>query len=337
MNSGRGYQYGGLETVRTRFGEQRAIETFAQAAQRNKAQAAAMANDQTLRFRTFFVLIPHIKTYKINSELNERGRIVLRFCAEMLADEELKECTQNVTLTGNENLHNVLKWMIRTGTQDDGADQDYAKVLDNAAALLADRYHDTSVLPLLVDMLFRRARNGYNIHDLSWALFHRGDPHMLRLVASYLRTERAQDYELACSILHLNPLSNEERAQGRQRQYERYLAWLNDNYDYLFPTEESFQLKSDPEPFAVDVAAKYLVRPTMKREWGAASPAMASMQASNLPREFLKLSEAEQELLAAYSHNLHRKNRADWNRFIALSVSEQLNEAKQNMQTGGTR
>ncbi len=336
MNTGRGYRNNtGLEAVRTRFGEKRAAEVFAQTAQKSKAQAAVMLNDQTLRFRTFFVLIPHIKANGMYAELNLRGHTALRLCADMLGDEELKANTQNTPAADHEQVHNVLKWIIRTGVQDDGDDNSYAKIMDNAAALIADRYHDATVLPLLVDMLFRRARAGFNIHDLAWALFHGGDPHTLRLAAGYLRSNRAQDYELACLVLHLEPLADTVRPQDRQKQYDRYLAWLNENYDYLYPTEESFQLKSDPEAFAVDVSAKYLARPTLRR--GEAVQVMAAPLYNELPREFLALSAGEQKMLANYSNRLYRRDRQSWNKFIALSVTQQVITAKENVQTEGTR
>lgn len=345
MNSGRRNDFntsrsngsnGGLESVRVRFGEQRVLEVFAQAAQRSKAQAAAMANDPSLRFRTLFVLIPHIKAYGVFSDLNERVRIALKLCAEMLGDQGLKE-QANTTTVDSEKESAVLKWMIRTGTQDDGSDNRYAKTLDNAAGLITDRYHDAAVLPHLVDMLFRRAREGHNIHDLSWVLFHSGDPHMLRLAAGYLRSAQQTDYELACTLLHLEPLPEQERTQGRQKQYDRYLAWLGENYDYLYPTEESFQLKSDPQPFAVDFGAKYLARPTMLRTPTAAASVMASSGTADLPNAFFALSENDKELLAGYSNRLYKRNRTDWNRFIALPVASQLSEAKLAVPTEGTR
>ncbi len=343
MNSGRGNSFNtsrgvgnGLESVRARFGEQRALETFAQAAQRSKAQAAAMVNDPSLRFRTLFVLIPHIKAYGVYNDLNERARIALKLCADMLRDDELKKVAVQ-TRPDNQTEADVLKWMLRTGTQDDGSDNRYAKTLDNAAGLITDRYHDATVLPHLVDLLFRRAREGYNIHDLSWVLFHGGDPHMLRLAAGYLRSAQPKDYELACALLHLEPLPEQERAQGRQKQYQSYVAWLSENYDYLYPTEESFQLKSDPQPFAVDMGAKYLVRPTLLRDPATAVQAIAVSGADRLPNEFLTLSEQEKELLAGYSNKLYKRNRTDWNRFIAQPVSAQLSEAKQAAQTEGSR
>ncbi len=192
-------------------------------------------------------------------------------------------------------------------------------------------------MPHLIDLLFRRVREGYNIHDLSWVLFHSGDPHMLRLAAGYLRSAQKTDYEVACTLLHLEPLPEQERAQGRQKQYDRYLAWLSENYDYLYPTEESFQLKSDPQPFAVDMGAKYLARPTMLRDPNAEASVMASAGSADLLNGFSALSESDKELLAGYSNKLYKRNRTDWNRFIALPVSNQLSEAKQAARTEGTR
>ncbi|MFA9381934.1 MAG: hypothetical protein ACERKO_12845 [Acetanaerobacterium sp.] len=333
MNTGYGRTYGGLETVRARFGEERVAAVFLEAAAKDKAQAAALVNDRMLRFRTLFLLIPQIKEKRIYSELNARNLTALTLCAKTLADEELQQGTGGLDVQSDEMTQNVLKWMLKTGVADDGADNAFAKTLDGAAALIADRYHDAGVLPLLVDLIFRRSREGLYVHDIAWALFHTEDPHALRLAAGYLRSNHAQDYELACVLLHLAPLSPEQRALGRQKQYEEYIAWLNENLDYLYATDESFQQKSDPEPFTVDVAAKYLARPTLLRR--EAVQVMSVRRDQELPREFLSLGDNEKDRLAHYSNRLYRKNRMRWDAFMKLAVAQQLKEADANAQTGG--
>lgn len=327
MNSVQPFSRGGLEAARTHLGETQAQALFLQTAQTSKTQAAALLGDRNLRFRTFFIVTEHFGTYGVEAELGARERTALKVCALALKEPQLQALAPSAPLAYDEQLHGVLRWIIRTGVQDDGADARYAQTLDYAAALLTDRFDDDGLLALLVDLLFRRAREGRNIHDLCWALFHGGNPHVLRLTAGYLRTPYAQDYELACVLLHLAPLPPQEREKKRQQQYAAYLAWLNDNYGYLYPSDESLQQSSEPECFAVDVAAKYLARPTLLRRSEAAVAVMASGEISAPPDDFTRLTEPHKRLLADYSNALHRKDRALWNRFMALSVQEQLSQA----------
>ncbi len=308
-----------LEPLRARFGEERAKGVFREAAQKNRQTAAVMVNDENLRFRTLFALMPDIKQQEMYEELVPRNRAALYWTGKILNDNELtanlKEEKDPIT------EHEALVWMLKSGFADDGKDNAFARVLDGAAALLADRYHDKENLPLMADMLFRRARAGYLVHDLAWALFRANDPQVLRLAANHLRSPQSEEYNLACSLLHLEP---NERGANRQWQYNNYMNWLDENYDYLYATDESFQSSNAPNAYAVDTAAQYLCKPTLRRTEAIETAARAEAE---LPKDFLKLTKEEKQRLALYSNRLKKWNPARWEDFIKQPVERQIGEA----------
>ncbi len=326
MNRSRGYATGGLEDIRARYGGDRLRSYFREVAARRRQQAVTLMNDRGLLFYSLYLLMPEIESQGMVLQLNARNLEAFRVSSAVLKDPRLQQSVQTVPEADAQTQHNVLKWMLQTGAADDGADNSFDGVLDAAAALLSRHYQDSNVLPVMADLIFKRNRSSHLIHDIAWAYFSSCDPLTLRLVAGYLRSSSDQDYELACLLLGLNPLPPAGRAAEQQKQYTDYIHWLNENYDYMYATGESFQQTSNPMPFAVNPEAKYLGK--------AVSPAENTLlttltaEENTLLDEVNRLAPEDIYLLTDYSAMLREKSLGEWRQLLIRPVSEQLAAAK---------
>lgn len=321
-NFGRGNLSGGLESIRARYGNERMKSYFTTIAARSRQQAVALVNDRELMFYTLYQLLPEIEAQGLASQLNMRNLTAIRLSAKALNNQQLLNSLPGVPETDEETHHGVLKWILKTGAADDGAENSFDRVLDSAAALLSNRYKDAKMLPVMADIIFRRNQKGLLIHDISWAYFASRDPVTLRLAAGYLRSSDEKDYLLACHLLSLQPTIPEERPTAQQQQYTDYMNWLNENYEYLYYSCESFQFTGEPRPFLINPAAKYLGKPI--------SPVSNAPLTPFTDEENLLLAKTEvltQEqlvMLADYSSWLRKQNVSRWKAFLSLTAEEQL-------------
>ena len=321
-NFGRGNLSGGLESIRARFGSERMKGYFKTVASRSRQQAVAMVNDRGLMFYTLYQLLPEIEAQGFLPQLNTRNLTAIRLSARALNNQELLNRLQSMPQADEEARHNVLKWILKTGAADDGVENDFDRVLDNAAALLSNRYKDAKMLPIMADIIFRRNQKGLLLHDIAWAYFASRDPATLRLAAGYLRSSREKDYLLACHLLSLQPVLPEERPAAQQKQYEDYMRWLNENYDYLYYSCESFQLTSHPRPFLINPAAKYLGKPVSPAGNIPVTP--FTDEEYSLLAKTEDLAQEQMVMLADYSSWLREQNVSRWKAFLSLPVQEQL-------------
>ena len=132
--------------------------------------------------------------------------------------------------------------------------------LDVTAMLLIKVHKDKTILPIIVDMIFFRNREGLFNHDLIWAFFQARDPYSLMLIANYLGSEDVKDVKLACKLLDFVPSIDMTMGKDSKKQYIAFFNWLKENYPFLYFTGESFQRTSKPIPYIVALDAKYLCR-----------------------------------------------------------------------------
>jgi hypothetical protein len=125
-------------------------------------------------------------------------------------------------------------------------DDEYEAVMDAAISVLVNIYKDNSILPAVADMIFKRNRKGHYIHDLIWAYFRSSTPDTLKLTAERICSSDQQDIDLACHLLNLEASYSSLNTEDRQKQYQTYLQWLNENAPFLYFTGESFQYSSNP-------------------------------------------------------------------------------------------
>ncbi len=305
---------------------------FKELGEKHKQKAVGYINEEKLYFSSLFILMPEIQAFNLYDKLNTRNIIALKMCSKILRDENTSSRVDNLFSEDSGMIYPVLKWMLKTGSAEDGLNDEYDKVLDGVASLLIKTYKDTSVLPIVADMIFKRHQKGYLIHDLVWCFFQARDPYCLKLIAGYIRSPNQRDVDLAFKLLHFAPKDN-SRGNDRQKQYQAYLSWLEENKKFLYFTGENFQLTSDPKPCAVDLDAKYLCKSISAYDKKPLEPLTETDQ-SRL-QQFHEARDEEEMILAGYSHRIHDQNIRLWNQWIQYPVSKQIEMAKAG--TGGVR
>ncbi|MBK5240310.1 hypothetical protein [Clostridium sp.] len=139
-----------------------------------------------------------------------------------------------------------------------GLSEEKDEILDITAALLIKTHNDNSILPIIVDTIFFRNREGLFNHDLIWTFFEARDPYSLMLIANYLYSDDARDIELAYKLLDFVPSIDMRNGRGdSENQYTTIFYWLKENYRFLYFTGESFQRTSNPIPYKIDLHEKY--------------------------------------------------------------------------------
>lgn len=286
---------------------------FRALAARSRPRALQVLNNLSLTFPTLYLLAPEIRRFNLYQGQIPRNLIALKIVARKQNDPELTEKLAQMLPAQGEEIRSGLIWMLRTGASWDGPHplyDPYDAAIDAAAARLIGEYGDTSTLPLVTDLIFRRNRQGLLIHDLVWGFFQSANVESMTLVAEYLLSPEQEDFELACKLLHLPLPGGDLGPAGRRSIFEDFLAWLRENTPYLYFTGEHFQETSDPTPIKLDPGAKYLgkaISPESKRFFDALSE-----PEENRLQEFLRIAPAQQEKLSAYSDGLRKADPAAW-------------------------
>ncbi|WP_411675858.1 hypothetical protein [Caproicibacter sp.] len=313
---------GTLEYVRRNRGINACKRRFQEIIGKQKEAAPRLLNDEGLRFATLFSLKPQIEEAGLNDRLSEKIRAALQICDKVL--EEKKALPGGGISYTDENVHAAFLWIFQTGAENDGMSDDYDEILDLSASVLTRRYRETSILPGLAALIFRRNRKKGYLHDLIWAFFQSHDPNALRYLAPYLRSANARDRELAHLLLHLPDIGADSRRW--ETQYRNFMKWLQDNSPYLYFTGESLQSSNQPEICGLDREAKYLCKQISPRKRTPVDP-LTSQEEESLSC-FAQAEESDQAVLSDYSKALHASNPESWNRWIHLPVEEQLRLAK---------
>ncbi len=309
-----------LDGIRKTRGAQACREFFEQSEKNGRAAAIKLADDGALSFGTFFTILPDLQRLQMQAELSERGRTAFRLCETILSGAKTG---MGICPEMNGGCQDTLLWIFLTGMLDDGMDGDFDRIIDASAAVLAKTYHDESFLPALVSLIFRRNRRGSYVHDLAWAFLQSHSPKALKLAADYLNSEDGRDAELAEDLLHLPHVENR---QARREQHAGYLKWLEENGPYLLFGCAGFNATARPHVCDVDLAAKYLCRavPDHRR---IPKDGLSEAEKSVL-EGFAKIRGEEQETLAHFSSQIHRRNPVRWRRWIRSPLDAQLKAAK---------
>jgi len=309
---------GYLDRLRMSRGTGACKAAFSEICRRDKNRAAALINERDLTFPSLFVLSAEIATFRLYAYLNARPVTALGIIDQVLERPDLGY-DANYLSERSDAVYPVLKWIIETGNAQDVISGGYEQVLDITVSVLTNLYGDKSVLPHAVDMIFRRNREGRFMHDLVWAAFGLCDPGVLRLIAERIRSSDGQDAALACDLLNI------EQSGDNQAQYEAYLRWLGENEPFLYFTGESFQFAARPVFCGVDLERKFLQRSAPPHAMEPVEPSSGGEPASL--ESFRSLNLAEKTLLSDYSHAMHSRDAAAWERWIRLPVKEQIRAA----------
>lgn len=297
---------------------------FVNSCKENMQESIDLLNSENLLFASLFLLQPEINELDIKDKLNQRNQTALRLCESVSCHKKVApELHSNLD---NEDYHSILLWMFSTGLSDDGLSDDFDQIIDILAATLIKTHHEKSVLPTVVDIIFKRNRKELYIHDLVWACFLSRDIEVLKLIAEQLRSSNSRDVELAKKLLHINQETHDRGRHYTQSHYTEYLTWLKDNIPYIYFTGESFNLTNSPSHCSVDLEAKYLCKD--------AAMCLANRDTHLSDREekclvsFKKLHDNEKALLARHSQKLYRENPSYWDQWIKYPLDRQIYTAR---------
>ena len=276
-----------------------------------------------------FILTDTIYAFNLFGQLSVRNQTALRVSAFRTLPAGWFEAAWEGA--DHDVLIKTLRWMLATGKGWDGPQEGhdaYDAALDYAAALLTDEFDDTAALPDIADLIFRRNRKSFYIHDLVWSFFQTLDADALKLVAVRLKSSNNKDVELAGKLLGIDISAPTDRRK-RAALYDQYIRWLDENKPYLYLTGEHFQMTSQPNHLDFDREAKYLNKSISPR-WRTPEDPLTEDEAECLA-VFRQEPEDERELLASYSQKLRARDRGLWDDWMKSRVAEQVMAARKDV------
>lgn len=323
MNTSHANNYCYLDQIRITDGADQCRSTLSALCRKDTRRAVTLLNDRRLMFPSLYILRQPIMQQRMQRHLNQRNMAALNIANEIKSAAPLAADPRPSHLGLQQP---VLKWILETGYAEDISEDDYEEILDVSASVLINTYRDSDILPLVVELLFKRNRTGGHIHDLVWALFRFHSPQTLKLIALRLRSSDTKDAALAAELLNLEKTDVAPSDNAGENRYEGYLRWLEENEPYLYFTEESFQYTSRPTFCTVDLERKYLQKslsahdkeplPTLENEEGKCLAA------------FNARSGEEQRLLSNHSHRLWSKSESAWKEWLYAPIDEQIKATK---------
>ena len=327
MDADHSNDYSYLDQIRINEGAEKCRRAFGEISRKDVRRAATLLNDRRLMFPCLYILYDPTLRQHIKKYLNTRNRTALQIINQIKS----AEAAETDYLSSKRNsIHSVLKWILETGSTGEIPENDYEEILDVTVSVLINIYKDADSLPLAVDLIFKRNRNGRYIHDLVWALFRFHNPEILKLIARRLRSSDPKDAELAAELLNIEKADVLDAGSDGEGRYDGYLHWLEENQPYLYFTEESFQYSSRLVFCAVDLERKYLQR-------GASSydkQVIASLddEENKSVAAFKQLSAEEQKALSEYSQKICSKSVPAWKEWLHAPVREQIRAAKAGLE-----
>ncbi|NLM61519.1 MAG: hypothetical protein GX193_05520 [Clostridiales bacterium] len=302
---------------------------FRELAERDAHQAARALDGRYLSFPVLFLLLGEIPSLIETGGLSQPILTAVRIC-ELHRSGKADELTAYLKLQDSEVVRQVAKWMLETGHDWNAPAEiaeEYDAALDLAVALLVCECNDNTELPIIADLIFKRANNGKHLHNLVWYFFQSYNPEAVRIIAGRLISNDPSEREFAKKLLGLSGENSADPGGPTDpyRQYEDYMRWLDDNSNALYFTGQTLQMTSDPEPLKADLGAKYLCKAISPRDRTWVEP--LNEQECNCLDNFRKLTDKEKEVLAAFSSSLYRNNRRVWEQWIALQPDIQIRTA----------
>jgi len=309
-----------LDRIRINEGNEKCGQAFISFCVGNRYKAVEFINDPYLSFPCLYMLLPAVKSYNLYNSMNYRNKNAVQIINYILKIEK-SDLPDNYLSILDNNAYKTLKWMFETGNLEDVTDELYDNIIDIAVSVLLDTYKDTSILPAVVDIIFKRNAKGRLIHNLVWAAFKLKDPFVIKLIAERLCSQDKNEVEFAASLVNVNSSSGIDN----KILYNSYSEWLKDNDPYLYFTDESFQYKSNPAFCAVDIERKYLNKGIESYEKQPLT-SLNENEASHL-EVFKSMSDKEKELLSEYSLNMRKKSLSKWQNWMDNTIDVQLNMA----------
>lgn len=315
-----------LDRIRLSQGIFKMKKFFSKQLKNTKENAVTMLNHNNLMYSSLYLLKQDIINHKILDDISTKNKIALRITEEILEigkNSPLFPCNCCSHIQG---VASILKWMLLTGSQDDGLSEEFDTILDITALSLTKIYKEKSVLPIIINMAFERNRRDANTHDLLWSFFEAKDPKSFILVANYLLSDHNKDIELARKLLKFASDVNMTINTPPYYQYLHFISWLKENYFYLYFTGESFQQTNQPIPYVVVLEAKYLSK-VVSIDTGKILELLTEKDVSYI-HTFRSLDKNTKIMLANFSHFLHHRDYQFWTHWLNYSISKQIMVAK---------
>lgn len=315
-----------LDEVRLRNGANEMVTFFDLLVEHDTEEAVSFINDDNLKFATLFILRNNIEETKFYGLLNLRNKIALRLIQEMLTGENSPYTIEELRSAYVESVRTTLLWMLKTGSSDDGMNDEYDEVMDKTAILLTKVYRDRTAMETMADIIFQRNAKGLFTHDMIWAFFEAKDPLSLIIIANHMFSENVMDEKLVRQLLNFVPDINTEKHIEKEKAYTLFMTWLKNNILFLHYTGESFQHTSRPMCYKVSEQAKYLCQCACIENGDILKE--LTEEENKLLEEFNKLDKKTRQLLSNFSFKMHYENFDWWKHWIKRNILQQINIAK---------
>lgn len=312
-----------FDEIRIYYGSDRLVLFFRDMLSNNADEALRAINQKNLLFPSLFILHPEIKDNGLEKHLSLRNRHAYNLINQVLSGEGV-DSERLVSENTKENFA-ASKWILESGSSEDGMSDGFDEILDDAAIILCKLYNDRSCLGTIETLIFDRYRKGAYIYDLTWVFFDAMNPQNLSTLANRLRSSNPKDVELARKFLNFIPGIN-SRENDIRTQYQIALKWINQNQNFLCYTGATNNQTLEPHRFAVSFEAKYLQRPVYS---------IINEEARVLRKEeaayldsFRKLDDDTKLLLSNCSDFLYRSNRYRWGKWLQSPIDRQIEVAE---------
>lgn len=313
-----------LDKIRYENGKDKLIDFFIRLWEKDSKKAVDLINQDNLSFTALFLLYPKFKDLGIFEKLSIRNKIAVEFMDERILNKKQEDNLYSSKSVQKQ--YSVFKWILETGAPEDGISNELVELLDTAAAILIKDYRDRSVLPIISDLIFKRNKGGFFIHDLVWIFFESRDIKSLILIGNRLQSEEPKDVELACKLLCFVPGLSDNSNIKDDEKYAIFINWIEENNMFVHFTGESFQLTRRPMIYIVNHEAKYLYK-MVSVDTGETMKTLNEKECELLDK-FKSLDEYEKSLLSGFSLAMHRRSRALWQEWIQNPITEQLRIAR---------
>jgi len=292
-----------------------------------KELALEYINSTHLTFPRLFDLIPLIDEENLYQELSIRNITALKLCTRILKNKVLSAKLYFLSAENSETNYPVLLWIVNSGVEDDGMDDDFDQIVDGACAMLISLYNEKGILEKIIDLIYRRNEKGNFTHDLIWALFSSENTDVLKMISEHLGSENENEVLLSKKLLSNNSPSGLDNSLDDS---EKTALWLDDNQPYVYFTGQSFNASSNPSHYLIDLAGKYLRKPRNNADTVQASSSPLTETQRNRLLEFEQISEEQQFILAEYASTLYHSSEEKWREWMRFPVQKQLEIAQKS-------
>jgi hypothetical protein len=279
-------------------------------------------NSDNISFPKLFELSKQMNKSTITKNLNLKSKIALEFSEDVLSKEKSFILKGDLNNNDNKIKRAALKWILETGAVNDGKSNEYDEVIDKAAIILSVMFKDTSILPIMKEIIFKRNKGKMLIHDLLWGYFSSNEIQTLELIATKLKSDDAEDIKFAFDLLQLQRRFNMSYDMFPQTMYAKFINWYKKNEDYIYFTGESFQEKPNPSYYSINIEAKYLCKKVLRENGTILN--ITCDQELELVNNLKKADKITKKFISNYSNELHRKDIISWKDWFNCSFRMQL-------------